>query len=532
VNNMALRILARRVVIFFAIFLFPVSAWARVERFAVLIGNNKGNSDEIELRYAESEASRVKDVLAELGGFAAENLVVLQGANPADVRRALIGMNDRIRAAVSANAEAELFVYYSGHADALSLHLGSGILELQEFEQLVRGSSAKLRLLVVDACRSGTLTRAKGGKQVDPFPIRLAEKLDGQGMVFLSSAAADEDAQESDELRGSFFTHALVSGLRGAADMNHDGLVVLDEAYRYTYETTLRGTSRSLSGTQHPTYRFDFRGQGDFVLTDLVRDAASRGTLRFPADRSYIVFGDAPLGIVAEVTARDASRALALRPGRYFIRGRTPSYLLEGDVTLRAGESVDVRDEQLKHVDYARLARKGGADVSHAVQDLHAGYRVHTTFANASATALCHGGYVGYAFHGRVLSVTPRIGICRTSLENDAIRANVDELDAMLRFSHSFDLSIANLDIGLGLGGGVFRQSFDANTRDSPTRVTPFFEAAIAFGVSHNLSNRVYVVVDAEGVVAIYPSIPADDVPAKLRASFAVRPSAGLGVRF
>ncbi len=44
-------------------------AEARIERFAVLIGNNAGEKGEVELRYAEDDAAKMYDVLKDLGGF-------------------------------------------------------------------------------------------------------------------------------------------------------------------------------------------------------------------------------------------------------------------------------------------------------------------------------------------------------------------------------------------------------------------------------------------------------------------------------
>lgn len=42
--------------------LSPAAAQARVERYAVVIGNNRGEADEARLRYAEADAARVFDV--------------------------------------------------------------------------------------------------------------------------------------------------------------------------------------------------------------------------------------------------------------------------------------------------------------------------------------------------------------------------------------------------------------------------------------------------------------------------------------
>ena len=125
---------------------------ASVERYAVLIGNNLGATGEQPLRYAEEDARRVYDVVTELGGFRPENLVLLRGEDAGTARRALIALNERIRAAASQRgAQAMLLVYYSGHADAQALHLGDSALELGELEGLVRGSAATFRLLVLGA---------------------------------------------------------------------------------------------------------------------------------------------------------------------------------------------------------------------------------------------------------------------------------------------------------------------------------------------------------------------------------------------
>src|SRR5437868_14894755 len=124
--------------------------------------------------------------------------------------------------------------------------MGGTQLDLSELEQLVRGSAAGFRLLILDACRAGALARVKGGSPIPPFDIQLGERVAGEGAVFLTSSSASEDSQESDEIKSSFFTHALVSGLLGAADANGDGRVTLAESYRSPSDATLPPSSRSL----------------------------------------------------------------------------------------------------------------------------------------------------------------------------------------------------------------------------------------------------------------------------------------------
>ena len=69
------------------------------DRFAVVIGNDAGEGGEVQLRYAETDAARVASVLQEVGGVRPENLVLLRGQDAGTVRRTLIAVNDRVRAA-------------------------------------------------------------------------------------------------------------------------------------------------------------------------------------------------------------------------------------------------------------------------------------------------------------------------------------------------------------------------------------------------------------------------------------------------
>ena len=443
-------------------------AAAHVERFAVLVGNNVGQADEGQLRYAELDAERMYAVLEELGGFYPENMLLLRGSDAASLQRSLISINDRIRSAESRpNTSVMLFVYYSGHADAAALHLGSSRLELTLLEQLVRSSAAAFRVLVVDACRSGSLTRVKGGRPGPAFVVRVDESLDGEGTVLLTSSSQNEDSQESDALRGSFFTHYLRSGLLGPADTDADGVITLDEAYRYAHSNTLRASSRTLAGPQHPTFSYDLRGQGRIVLTAPVAHAAERGTLRFPSGQDYLVFGDSENGpVVAEVTAQDVRRKVSVKPGQYFVRGRAATHLLEGTLRVNREQQLDVDDADLSRVEYARLVRKG----SHARQFVHgplAAYAFRSSLSNSDG--LCQGAVVGYAWVQENLTLSPRLGYCRNEFTNAQLSVRVETLSAGLRVAHAWDLPVVSLEAAASLGAAYHRQSFETDGR-APSR--------------------------------------------------------------
>jgi hypothetical protein len=466
------------------------SAAGAVERYAVVIGNNMGARDEVTLRYAEEDATRVYEVLKDLGSFHPENMVLLKHEDASTVRRALIAMNARVRASDGGTpSQTVLVVYYSGHADGSALHLGGSLFELGELEQLVRGSSSAFRLLVLDACHAGALTRKKGGQSAPPVPIRIEERLAGEGAVVLAASAADEDAQESDEIKSSFFTHYLVSGLVGAADANGDGKVTLEEAYHYSYESTLRASSRTFAGAQHPSFRYELHGQGELVLSTVGADRRSRGLVEFPEGRSYLVLQDNANGaVVAEVGVSDRARRVDLRAGRYFVRGHGPDHLLEGTIALAAGEVHAVKDGELRRLEYARLVRKGGTQLR-LVHGPQIGYRLRTGIGGSS---LCQGFFAGWNLELRHLSIAPRVAYCRSSLDNTTLHADGDTFDAELALAHAFDLPYFTLEFGVATGAALLHQSF-VTTGSSPARTSGAFQVSATAALSTDLPRGFYV---------------------------------------
>src|SRR6185295_1142875 len=125
-------------------------------------------------------------------------------------------------------------------------------------------------------------------------------------------------------IQGSFFSHHLISGLRGAADSSGDGRVTLDEAYQYAFRHTVATTGNTLYGPQHPAYSFQLTGQGDVVLTEL---GARSAALLLPIGYERILLEDVQHNEVVAEWAGGGARRLAVRPGIYqlwaFRRGQS-----------------------------------------------------------------------------------------------------------------------------------------------------------------------------------------------------------------
>ena len=122
---------------------------------------------------------------------------------------------------------------------------------------------------VLDTCASGRLRAREGRRRRPPFLVDAAARCKGQA-ILTSSSSEDEASQESDRLGGSFFTHHLVSGLRGGGG-RHPGWAG-DAATRPTSSpSTRRWRAPSAPRAAPSTRRIDIElaGTGDLVMTDL-----------------------------------------------------------------------------------------------------------------------------------------------------------------------------------------------------------------------------------------------------------------------
>ncbi len=329
-----------------------------VRRFAVIAGNNEGGEGTRPLRYAERDASRIHDALTRLGGLAPADVRLLLGAGAEDLAESLAATERGVVAARAQGQRAELFVYYSGHAKDGDLRLGSTALPLASLKARLAASGADIRIAFLDACRSGAITRTKGARRAPAFDVDPGPAA-ARGLVILTSSSNDEESQESDELQGSFFTHALVSGMLGEADASRDGKVTLAEAYAYAYDRTVDGTLGTSAGPQHPTFSFDLAGQGDVVLTAL-RTASSWLVLPPALEGTFVVVEEESRQVAAESRKpAGVERRVALAPGAYIVKTRVADRLRLADVTVPASGGVALDPASLRDVDLSDDPVKG-----------------------------------------------------------------------------------------------------------------------------------------------------------------------------
>ncbi|MFT3691666.1 MAG: caspase family protein [Kofleriaceae bacterium] len=335
------------------------------QRYAIVIGSNPGWSQDRPLRYAENDAERMRDVLVSLGSFSPDRVELMRDPTTAEVRASLRRLAQVARD--SNNEDTLVFVYYSGHADDVNLHLRGDPLSQRELQDTLRAMPATIKLAVVDACKSGAVTR-KGGAPVDEFVVDVvAPKL--SGLVILSSSGADELSQESRAIAGSVFTHHLVSGLRGAADDDGDHQVTISEAYHYAYGRTRADTAIS-GAPQRPAFRYELSGQGELVLTKLATPKLAAMTVPKGDDEKYVVLDQREWRLIAEAHAsKDRDTVVALAPGNYRVKRVLPDHLEVGSMVLAAGDRANVAKLSYENAPLAQGVLKGNpADLSPAEQ--------------------------------------------------------------------------------------------------------------------------------------------------------------------
>jgi len=234
------------------------------------------------LRYAVNDARAFYNHLVGFNQVPAENVTLLLDEEASLTRlRSALGTHLKSRA----GRDDMVIIFFAGHGatekdmmspdgdglekyflphDADPDDLYATALPMAEVSRIFNRIRSDRLVFIVDACYSG----ASGGRTIglsgiranlsDAFFDRIAS---GEGRVIISASGANEVSGESSELEHGIFTYYLIEGLRGKADVDDDGMVTVDEAFRYVSHQVPRATGQE----QHPVKKGTVQGQ--FVLS-------------------------------------------------------------------------------------------------------------------------------------------------------------------------------------------------------------------------------------------------------------------------
>jgi hypothetical protein len=359
------RIYKFQVIFFVIICIFSINLFATensesvaVERFALYVAANNGGKEREVLRYAASDAEKLKNTMQEIGGIDNKNSVILTEPNQVEVEKALQEFAKKVNLAKQTSRRTEFIFYYSGHSDENALLLGEESFGYSQLKSAINSVPSDIHVVMLDSCFSGNFIRAKGGTRQKSFLVDESSVVSGH--AYLSSSSESEASQESDLIQSSYFTHALITGLRGAADSSGDNKVSLNELYYYAFNETLSQTEQSTIGTQHPSYDITLVGSGDLILSDI---STAESILVLDSDLAGTIYvrNEITGQLVSEIKKSGANKIpLALESGTYKVTMIQENQTLESSVKLKAGRSVSLSIKKFKKVDTIDTRSRGG----------------------------------------------------------------------------------------------------------------------------------------------------------------------------
>lgn len=157
-----------------------------------------------------------------------------------------------------ADADDIIVFFFSGHGTNGHLvpHDFDGynnLLSHQELKNIFEYSNAKHKLIMADACYSGGLIAAKSAQSSTKRLYEAFEKTK-KGTAVMMSSSSEEVSLEARGLRSGIFSHFLLEGIRGKADVNYDKVVTITELFNFVNTNVLEYTANR----QHPMLSGNF----------------------------------------------------------------------------------------------------------------------------------------------------------------------------------------------------------------------------------------------------------------------------------
>ena len=278
---------------------------SNTRRIGLFVGANEGNYKQPMLRFAQSDAEAVSKIFSELGGISGNDNILLPQPSPAYLRYRLDEIKDELANAKRNGQRTELIFYYAGHSDGKNLNLGSQPYPTFALLERIQNIEADVRIVILDMCYAGDAARG----EEESVPISF------DGCTVLTSTKANEQSWENREINSTYFTSSLITGLRGAADINGDANVSLKELYDFVDKQV-----KIKIDNQNPQFNPKNTGSEETVLTN-TRRARARFIINSDVTGRISIWDDSREICVSEVIKENqGTMELAFEFGNYQLR--------------------------------------------------------------------------------------------------------------------------------------------------------------------------------------------------------------------
>ena len=131
-----------------------------------------------------------------------------------------------------------------------------------EVNKILAECSAKNKLVIADACHSGSYIASKSVANNKPTkdnqPLFFTELSKAQpGIAYLLSSQSDEESLEVSTLHNSVFTYFVLRGLKGEANQDNDNIITLKELFDYV-RLNVTDYARKLGKVQTPVIKGNY----------------------------------------------------------------------------------------------------------------------------------------------------------------------------------------------------------------------------------------------------------------------------------
>ncbi len=249
--------------------------YGNADNIAVLIGNKNYSAALGAHDAGHINLAAMKALLIDQLGYSSDNVLILKDAKLADLQH-LFGrrgdVSGELKRRLKSNPDAQLMVYFSGHARSTGLGLSNHLLpvdavsgredetaySLSVLYENLRELDARTTQLFLEASFNGDRSSVIQAPNIAERRVNVAPIVPVRGLAVFTAATGDQKPLIDPETGIGIFTRYLISGLAGAADQrpigNGDRIIDSVELYVHLARNVRLAARKTLGLRQNPTF--------------------------------------------------------------------------------------------------------------------------------------------------------------------------------------------------------------------------------------------------------------------------------------